>query len=95
MLMIIFSGTIVRRLLWDCVLFLSVFWMPPLLTFFFATVLLFFFSGFYEFLVAALFLDALYGAPTPLFGEFQLVFSFAALFLFALSETAKRRMRFY
>lgn len=87
--------TVVWRLLWDCALFLSIFWMPPLLTFFIAATLLFFFSGFYEFLIAALFLDALYGVPTPLWGGFQIVFSFAALALFAVSEMLKRRMRFY
>jgi len=90
-----FSRAIVWRLFWDCILFLSIFWMPPLFTFLLGAGILFFFSGFYEFLIAALFLDALYGVPAPLWGGFQLVFSFAALLLFAASEAAKRRMRFY
>ena len=91
----IFPGAIVRRLLGNCVIFLFVSWAPPLLTFFLAATFLFIFPNFYEFLIAALFLDALYGVPTPLFGGSQLVFSFAALALFAVSEMLKRRMRMY
>lgn len=57
--------------------------------------LLFFFPHFYEFLVAAFLLDMLYGAPVPLWGEFQLVFSSAAIVLFFLGGAVQRRMRIY
>lgn len=79
----------------DILLFLSVFWAPPLFAFLIGAGLLFFFPGLYEFLIAAFFLDALYGAPLSLFGGSQFVFSFAALALFALSNAVKQRMRFY
>lgn len=76
------------------VLFLSVFWTPPVFAFLFGAVFLFFFPRFYEFLVAAFLLDILYGAPAPLWGGFQLVFYSAAIALFFLGGAVQKRMRF-
>lgn len=89
------SGTILWRALCNLLLFLSIFWMPPLFSLFSGAALLFFFPRFYEFFIIAFLVDVLYGVPVPLFGGFPLVFSSLALALFVLSEGVKRRMRFY
>lgn len=82
------------RLLFDSALFLLVFWTPPIFTFIIGAALLFVFPRFYEFLTAAFLLDMLYSVPTPFWGEFQLVFSTAALVCLIAFTWAKRRVRF-
>jgi hypothetical protein len=82
------------RILGDLFLFISVFWAPPVVAFLIGAALLFFFPRFYEFLIAAFFLDALYGVPAPFWGAPPLIFSVAAAVLFVLFGVVKRRIRF-
>lgn len=58
-----------------------------------AAAFFFVFENYIELVLAAFFIDLLYGAPLPRFHNFQFVLSLGAVFLSVLLTFVKRRMR--
>jgi hypothetical protein len=83
-----------KRFLADAFLFVSALFLPWWVTLPAAFAFFFAFESFYEVLLVALFLDALYGIPSSRFGGFQFVLSTAALVGYIAAFLLKSRMRF-
>ena len=82
------------RPLADSFLLALVLFAPWWFTALFGLVCFFLFDGFVELLLAALFADFLYGAPTSRLFGFPFVLSFSAALLFLALGLLKKRLRF-
>lgn len=84
-----------QRIIFDIVLFFSLFIAPWWTSFAIAIAGIFFFNDFYEIIAAGFIMDIVYGAPNaPLMGV-RFINSLAAIALFAGGTFIKNRIRFY
>jgi hypothetical protein len=83
------------RVVFDIVLFLSLFIVPWWLSLSVALVGVFFFSRFYEIIIAGVVVDILYGVPQASFFGFQYISSIVTVLFFIGGEYIKKRMIFY
>ncbi|TSC58241.1 MAG: hypothetical protein Greene041679_142 [Parcubacteria group bacterium Greene0416_79] len=81
-----------KRFLADAFLFIGALFLPWWVTLPVGFLFFFLFEPFYEVLLLAFFLDALYGVPTPRFGGFQFMLSTATLLLYFAARFIKGRM---
>ncbi|NOY35733.1 MAG: hypothetical protein GXP44_02345 [bacterium] len=82
-----------KRIIADIVLFLSVFFAPWYFTALLAFLFVVLFPKFWEAVLAGLFLDAMYGGETAgVYGRFGLFTAISAIVVFAI-ERVKRQIR--
>lgn len=81
------------RIIIDCVLFLSIFFLPWWVTLSLALITLFFIPQFIEFVIVGFILDILYSAPLGRFFNFHFVLTLATLGMFLFAGWVKTRLR--
>ncbi|MBU6370489.1 MAG: hypothetical protein KGH93_02360 [Patescibacteria group bacterium] len=84
-----------KRFLTDCLLFLSLFFLPPLAAFILAVSAVFFFDLFFEAIVFAALLDILYSGGGFLGIRSGHVFLFGAIVIFLASFPVKSSVLWY
>jgi hypothetical protein len=82
------------RIISNLILFLSAIIMPWWVTLPMAIFFALRFKSYYELIALGLILDALYGAPMPVFYGHILVFSLTCALIFVLLEFLKPQLRF-
>jgi len=84
----------IKRVICDIVLFLSVFFLPWYLTAILAAIFIILFRYFWEGALAALFMDAIHSVPTNgVYAHFGL-FTVLAVILILIIEKVRTRLRF-
>ncbi|MES2436828.1 MAG: hypothetical protein V4519_02355 [Patescibacteria group bacterium] len=83
------------RILFDCILGISIFFLPWWIPFLAACIAVFFLDSFYEIVVLGVIIDSLYNAPIVRFHNIQFVITFLALFVTLIGSFIKNKLRFY
>lgn len=83
------------RIFSNCILLLSVFFLPPYLAFLLILAFIFIFDTFVESIAWAYILDILYGGGGFIGVHFHYLFTVFAIILFALSFQLKKMLKFY
>lgn len=84
-----------KRIIFDIVLFLSLFITPWWASFAIAFAGIFFFNDFYEIIALGFIMDIVYGTPNVSVMGVRFINSFAAIALLAGGTFIKNRIRFY
>ena len=84
---------LVKRIIADGVLCLSIFFLPWWVTLVLSTLFFFFFDQFYELLIAAYLTDLLFGVRLERFLGFPFLMTLVASALFVLLLSLRERMR--
>lgn len=85
--------TAARRIIIDALIFLGIFVAPLWTVGLTAALCVFIFENFYEIVIAAILVDALYGIPTSLFAT-PFIYTLSAALLFIAINLLKRHLRF-
>ncbi|OGI87482.1 hypothetical protein A2995_01295 [Candidatus Nomurabacteria bacterium RIFCSPLOWO2_01_FULL_33_24] len=85
----------IKRILLDLLLFLSIFLAPFWLVIIFAFILSFYFKRFYEIIPSFLLIDLLYGINLTKFFEIPIITLFIGIIILILIEFLKKKLRFY
>ena len=85
-----------KRIILDLLLFLSILlFVPWWATVFFAVVLAFYFKHYYELIVVGFIIDALYGIPQIWFFNIEILFGLISIFTYIFIEFLKKKIRYY
>ncbi|MFC1720851.1 hypothetical protein ACFL0K_01210 [Patescibacteria group bacterium] len=87
------SNGILKRIIADLILLLSVLFMPWWLTVILAFVLVFYFKSYYEFIIAGVLTDALYGVPQDWLFDLTLMYTSFSIVIFIFIQWLKTRLR--
>ena len=86
---------ILRRILANAFILLSLFFFPWWVGVIFSLCALFLFKNFYELFIWAFIADLLYGVPVAAFYDFKFFLTFGALLAYGAVEWIKTQIRFY
>jgi hypothetical protein len=84
---------IITRIIFDILLFLSVFLLPWWLAILFGLFLIFKFNNFYEFIFLCLLIDSLYGKQIQ-FLDSYFIFTLVGLLIFIIINKLKQNLRY-
>jgi len=87
------NTTIVQRIILDIILLLSVLFLPWWITIILALALVFYFKLYYEFIIAAVLTDMLYGVPKAWLFDLAIMYTTFSIVLFILVQWIKTRLR--
>lgn len=85
----------IKRIIIDILLLLSVFFWGPILPVIGALFFLYYFESFYEIMFVGLIIDVLYGSPLSSLGGFSHTMTFIAVVLLISSFFIKKKLKFY
>ena len=87
------NTTMVQRITANIILLMSVLFAPWWITIILALALVFYFKLYYEFIIAAVITDMLYGVPEVLLFDWVFVYTAFSIILFILVQWLKTRLR--
>jgi hypothetical protein len=85
----------IKRLIANIVLLLSIFFMPWWITLLLGVIFISIFPNFYEIFIMGILMDLLYSYPKELFFNFNQIFSLGVILIFVFIEKIKKYLRFY
>jgi hypothetical protein len=84
-----------KRILFNILIFFSIYMLPWWLILAFLTFCIFYFNSFYEALLYAFLIDLTYGVKAVGILNFEYIFFVYILIIFILIEVLKKRLKFY
>ncbi len=84
---------VLKRIIANIILFVCILFAPWWLTIIFSIIFLFYFLDYYELIIAALFVDIIYGTPQNWIFDLPLMYTVFSLVVFVFVRWLKFRLR--